>query len=153
MWMEMLPTRTRNRASGWTVERQHAFLDALAETGSAERAAVRVGMSASTAYRLRKQTRGTAFAEAWDEVLASRASRLTSELFDRVNGTPEPVYYRGRVIGEKVIASNRLLLAMLTRTMGRQRAARVDPEAAYFAALARLKAVKVNESAEFATIP
>jgi len=63
--MEAPSRRTRNRASGKTRERQAAFLDALAEVGSAERAAVRVGLSASSAFRLRRQPRGAAFAAAW----------------------------------------------------------------------------------------
>ena len=150
--MSISPSRTRNRLTGWTPARRDAFLEALAETGSAERAAVRVVMSASTAYRLRKQPRGAIFAMSWDAVLATRAGQLKEELLARVNDTPEPVYYRGRVIGEKVVATNRLLLGMLARTT-RRRAATTGADEAYFTALARLTALKVNESAVFATIP
>jgi hypothetical protein len=132
--------RTRNRASGWTRERQAVFLDALAEVGSAERAAVRVGLSASSAFRLRRQPRGAAFAAAWDTVISTRTAQLTEELLVRVSGTPEPVCYRGRVIGEKVVASNRILVGVLARTLAQQRAAATDPEAVYFAARARLNA-------------
>lgn len=144
--------RTRNRLTGWTPARREQFLEALAETGSAERAAVRAGMSVSTAYRLRKQPRGAVFALSWDAVVSTRAGQLKEELLRRVNDVSEPVYYRGRVIGEKVVASNRLLLGVLART-ARRRAGTTSAEEAYFAALARLTALKVNESAEFATIP
>ena len=144
--------RCRNRASGWTVERQTLFLAALAESGSAERAAVDVGMSASTAYRLRKQPRGADFATAWDTVLSIRAARLTEELLARANPPPRQAYYRGRVIGEKVAVSNRLLLAMLDHTMARRVRGSGDPATVYYAALARLAALKVNDSTGSATI-
>ncbi len=150
--MTSLVPRSRNRASGWTVERQALFLAALAERGSAERAAVGVGMSASTAYRLRKQARGADFAAAWDTVLSIRATRLTEELLARANPPPRQLYYRGRVVGEKVAASNRLLLAMLDRTMARRARSSDDPATVYYAALARLEALKVNDSTGSATI-
>jgi len=44
------------------------------------------------------------------------------------------------VIGEKVVASNRILVGVLARTLARQRAAATDPEPVYFAARARLSA-------------
>ncbi len=126
--MTTTPPRTRNRASGWTPARQEAFLAALLELGSAERAAVAVGLSASSAYRLRKQPRGAEFAAAWDATLAEREARFVAELFERLQGKREPAYYRGRVIGERVIASDRLLLRVLDRTMARR--PRPDPAAA-----------------------
>ena len=150
--MSVQSLRTRNRLTGWTPVRRDAFLEALAETGSAERAAVRVGMSVSTAYRLRKQPRGAIFALSWDAVVSTRRGQLKEELLARVNGVPKPVYYRGRVIGEKVVASNRLLLGVLARTT-RHQAATANAEEVYFTALARLTALKVNESADLATIP
>ena len=150
--MTDLAPRSRNRASGWTVERQTLFLAALAESGSAERAAVDVGMSASTAYRLRKQQRGADFATAWDTVLSIRAARLTEELLARANPPPRLLYFRGRVIGEKVAVSNRLLLAMLDRTRAKRARSSDDPATVFYAALARLDALKVNDSIAAATI-
>ena len=151
--MVIAALRTRNRPSGWTAERQAAFLVALGESGSAERAAVAVGLSVSTAYRLRKQARGADFAAGWDAVLSVRIDRLKEELLARANPAPRPVYYRGRVVGEKVAVSNRLLLSVLTRTIRNHRVSSVDAATAHFAALERLAALKVNDSTDSATIP
>ena len=117
-----LAPRTRNRLTGWTPARRAAFLEALAETGSAERAAVRVGLSASSVFRLRRQPRGAAFALAWDGVLNERRARLADAVMARISEKREPVFYRGRVIGERVVASNRLLLSVLARTFADRRA-------------------------------
>ena len=47
--------RQTSRHDGWTVERQHAFIEALADTGSVKAAAAAVDMSAEGAYYLRRQ--------------------------------------------------------------------------------------------------
>ena len=140
----------RNRTSGWTSDRRAAFLAALGELGSVERAAVHVGLSASSAYRLRKQARGADFALDWDATLAQREGRLFEKLMDRVVERHAPAYYRGRVIGERVVASDRLLLRVLDRTMQR-RAPRSRDEAAtdFYAAVQRLRdGDKFNGSAQ-----
>ena len=142
------PPRTRHRASGWTAERQAAFLEALAELGSVERAAACVGLSASSAFRLRKQPRGAAFAAEWDAALATREERLHDALMDRIAQRHAPAYYRGRIIGERVVASDRLLLRVLDRRL-RRRPVRTAEEAVacYDAALTRLRGgLKFNES-------
>ena len=50
----------RTRASGWTAERQVAFIAALARTGVVRAAAASVGMSARSAYGLRARAACTA---------------------------------------------------------------------------------------------
>ena len=60
------------RRDGWTVERQLAFLDMLARTGSVTTAADVVGMSRESAYRLRKRASAALFAAQWDRALAAR---------------------------------------------------------------------------------
>jgi hypothetical protein len=50
------------RHDGWTPERQHAFLSALAEGQTVERACRLVGLTVSSAYALRRRAAGAAFA-------------------------------------------------------------------------------------------
>jgi molybdenum-dependent DNA-binding transcriptional regulator ModE len=49
------PVPVRARRDGWTVERQYAFIEALAETGMVEEACRRVGMSRTSADNLRSR--------------------------------------------------------------------------------------------------
>ncbi|MCJ8158478.1 hypothetical protein [Sphingomonas sp. LaA6.9] len=50
--------RLCKRHDGWTPERQRAFVDALAETGSVRHAASRINMSSEGAYYLRRRPGG-----------------------------------------------------------------------------------------------
>ena len=63
------PAPVRARHDGWTVERQYAFIEALAETGIVEEAARRVGMSDTSAYNLRRRPCGVHFRRAWEAAL------------------------------------------------------------------------------------
>jgi molybdenum-dependent DNA-binding transcriptional regulator ModE len=56
--------RLCKRHDGWTLERQRAFIEALAETGSAATACRMVNMSLATAYALRHHAQGASFARA-----------------------------------------------------------------------------------------
>lgn len=60
----------------WTPAKQRAFLHALAETGSVARAARAVGMSRSSAHRLRVRLAGTLFDRMWATVLRLHAEQL-----------------------------------------------------------------------------
>jgi hypothetical protein len=62
-------TRARPRRDGWTVEKQIAFIEALAETGIVEEACRRVGMSRSSADNLRRRPCGVHFRRAWEAAL------------------------------------------------------------------------------------
>ena len=62
------PPRRSNAEYRWSRLRIHAFLRALAVTGSVAAAARVVGMSRQSAYRLRRRL-GVGFAEVWDEGL------------------------------------------------------------------------------------
>jgi len=53
------------RHDGWTPERQKAFIEALADTGSVSRAAAMVNMSSEGAYYLRRQHGAEEFRRAW----------------------------------------------------------------------------------------
>ena len=50
------------RVDGWTYERQAAFLMTLSETGLVSQACAFAEMSVASAYALRREPRGAAFA-------------------------------------------------------------------------------------------
>lgn len=58
------------RCNGWTIVRRDAFIAALAAGWTVTRAAARVSLSASSAYRLYR--RDACFAARWDQVAADR---------------------------------------------------------------------------------
>lgn len=57
------------RHDGWTPERQIAFIEALADTGSVEAACKAVDMSQAGAYNLRRQPGAESFRKAWQAAL------------------------------------------------------------------------------------
>ena len=67
-----MPVPVRVRRDGWTAERQHIFIAALAQTGCIGQAAQAAGMSRESAYRLRLRKGAGSFAAAWDSILAAR---------------------------------------------------------------------------------
>ncbi|MFB0874321.1 MULTISPECIES: LysR family transcriptional regulator [unclassified Sphingobium] len=65
------PSRPRAASRGhWTPALQARFLAALLQSGSVRDAARAVGMSPSSAHRLRRRLAGTEFDANWDEALA-----------------------------------------------------------------------------------
>ncbi len=112
------------RRDGWTPERQEGFLDALGQTCNVARAAAAVGMSASTAYRLRARPEGEAFGQAWDMILDYTQSNLEARFIDlALNGWQQPVIHKGRIIGEQTVVSDKLMVALL-RYLTRKRSTR-----------------------------
>jgi hypothetical protein len=57
------------RHDGWTRLRQRLFLEELADCGIVTHAAARAGMTRQSAWRLRRRSEGTPFAQQWDEAL------------------------------------------------------------------------------------
>ena len=105
---------TRAPQTGFTRERQAEFLRALADGGSARRAAKRVGVSHQSAYRARRACRE--FARAWDVALLSARSRAEEVLADRaLDGVEEAVFYHGEEVATRRRYDSRLLLAHLAR--------------------------------------
>lgn len=104
----------RPRHDGWSAERQIAFIEALAETACVEEACRRVGMSDSSAYKLRNQYRGRHFRAAWDAALDCALSRLEQAVLDRaLHGTPRPIFFKGEQIGEWRHHDERLTMFLL----------------------------------------
>lgn len=66
--------QTRQRADGWTPERQAEFIGHIAETHLVSAAVRAVSMSRESAYRLRTRPGAEGFAAVWDMALARRAT-------------------------------------------------------------------------------
>jgi len=108
------PVPVRARHDGWTRERQIAFIEALAECGCVGDACRRVGMSAESAYRLRRRFDAQGFRLAWDAALDYAIRRLSDAAFSRaIHGVPVPHYYKGEVVGEHRRYDNRLTMFLL----------------------------------------
>lgn len=108
------PVALRHRIDGWTPAKQRRFIEILADTGSVDDAALLVGMSRESAYRLRRRTDATGFAHAWEAAIHTSTRRLIDIAFDRaVNGVATPIFYKGERIGERRAYSDRLLIFLL----------------------------------------
>lgn len=108
------PVQTKPRHDGWTPERQHDFIVALAESGCVTEAARSVGKTATTAYRLRARPDAGAFRQAWDIALDFAIRRLSDAAVSRaLNGVSRPVFYQGEQIGERRHYDERLTMFLL----------------------------------------
>ncbi|MBO9622807.1 MAG: hypothetical protein J7500_08845 [Sphingomonas sp.] len=127
----------RPTATGWTAERQIAFIAALARMGVVRAAAESVGMSARSAYQLRARVRQRthnladvpmtpeqaaalgpgyvySFAAAWDLALdAGLQLQMEAALPVALVGERTPVIRRGRIIGWQHKYNMRLAIAAL----------------------------------------
>lgn len=105
---------TRSRHDGWTPERQHDFIQALAESACIAEACGAVGMSPSSAYRLRALPAASAFRQAWDIALDYAIRRLGDAALARaLHGVARPVYYKGEQIGERRYFDEKLTMFLL----------------------------------------
>jgi hypothetical protein len=104
----------RDRHDGWTPERQHAFIAALAESGCVDEACRTVGMSTQSAYRLRRHFDAQGFRLAWDAALGYAIRRLSDAVYARaIHGVAVPHYYKGEVVGEHRRYDERLAMFLL----------------------------------------
>lgn len=126
---QWLPVRRKPRKDGWTPQRQRDFIAALAGSGSLEFACMEVGMSKSSAHRLRRSPGAEQFSAAWDVALEHAAKVLLDTAFERAfNGSTEPVFDRdGCRTGTRYRQNDRLLMFLLRAYMpGRFRHAHRD---------------------------
>ena len=116
-----VPSACRRR-DGWTPERQHAFILALAQLGLIGAAARSVGMSRKSAYALLKRAGpDSSFARAWDAAIAGGRAQARDLGIERaVHGVQIPYFYRGIQRGTQTVYDDRLLIAAL-RAVGRAR--------------------------------
>ena len=92
--------RKSPRHDGWTVERQRAFIEALADTGCVAVAAKMVNMSQAGCYQLRRQPGATSFRRAWDAAQNLGLQIVKDEAFDRaMHGQLVPVFVGGKLMG------------------------------------------------------
>lgn len=102
------------RHDGWTPERQRAFIEALADTGSVDAACKAVNMSTVGAYYLRRQPGAQGFRMAWEAALQLGIQRVEDVVMDRaLNGVEEPLYSYGKLIGTRRRYNDRLLMFIL----------------------------------------
>ncbi|MEO0462066.1 MAG: hypothetical protein AAF127_02975 [Pseudomonadota bacterium] len=108
------PVPIKPRSDGWTPERQHEFIEALADTGSVEAACKQVNMSTVGAYRIRRLPEGESFAREWEAALQLGVRRLEDVAMERaLNGVEEPFYVYGKHVGTRTRHNDRLLMFML----------------------------------------
>jgi len=108
-----LPAR-RPRHDGWTVERQEAFLKALATCACVTHAARSVGMSRESAYQLYHRPSAFAFRRGWDAALDCSLRLVEDEAWSRaVNGVARPIFYQGEQVGEYRHYDERLTMFLL----------------------------------------
>jgi hypothetical protein len=108
------PVPVKARHDGWTRERQRGFIDRLCLTGNVARSARAVGMSAQSAYTLRKHPGAASFAQAWDRALASGQSYQIDVGLERsLLGERVPIVRNGVCVGEMHRFDNRLAMATL----------------------------------------
>ena len=108
------PVDLRPRHDGWTLDRQRAFLEALADSGIVRHAAGEVGMSEQSVTRLRRRAGAASFDLACDAALRIGARRLRAIAFERaVEGQVKRHYYHGELVSEERVFDNRLLICLL----------------------------------------
>jgi hypothetical protein len=108
------PAQLRPRHDGWTVERQIHFIETLAATKCVDEACRRVGMSDTSAYRLRNRPCGAAFRRAWDAAMDCQLHRVEQSAIERsMNGVSRPVFYKGEQVGEWRHYDERLTMFLL----------------------------------------
>ena len=113
---DFIPAPSRRRIAGWTPARQAAFVAALFDGHGVRAAAASVGLTAQSAYALRRRADAADFALAWDVAIDVGAMKLGDTALDRaLNGERRTVWYQGKAVGERVVYDNRLLIALLTR--------------------------------------
>jgi hypothetical protein len=115
---DFTPVPRKYRYDGWTPERQRAFIEALADTGSVKAACHRINMSQVGAYYLRRQPGAEEFRAAWTAALDFGVQSLVDIAIDRAKeGVPVPVFYKGAQVGERRWYNDRLLMFILKHHM------------------------------------
>ena len=108
-----VPAR-RPRRDGWTVERQEAFLKALANCGCVTHACRAVGMSRESAYNLYNRESAVAFRRGWETALDCSLRMVEDEAWSRaIRGVARPVFYQGEQVGEYRHFDERLTMFLL----------------------------------------
>jgi hypothetical protein len=108
------PASPRSREDGWTPQRQHDFIETLADTGSVTRAALAVGMTRESAYSLRRRKDARGFREAWEAAQDIATGRLADACLERaIYGEQIPIVHNGEIIGHRTRHSDALAIFLL----------------------------------------
>src|SRR4051812_12013735 len=108
------PVPLRARRDGWTVERQDAFLKALASCGCVTHACRAVGMSRQSAHDLYNRPAAAAFRRGWDAALDCSIRLVEDNAWSRsINGVPRPIFFQGEQVGEYRHFDERLTMFLL----------------------------------------
>lgn len=108
------PVPLRYRRDGWTVERQVAFLEKLADCGSMRAVCRHVGMSRESLRRLRRHVWGRDFRDACEAAIDCAYAELEEAAAERAkNGVPRPIFYKGEQVGEWRQFDERLTMFLL----------------------------------------
>ena len=108
---DFTPVPRKYRHDGWTPERQKAFIEALAATGSVSHAARAVNMAKEGAYQLRLHPQAASFRAAWEAALDHGVQRLVDVTMERaIDGVPVPIVHKGEVVGERRVYNDRLAM-------------------------------------------
>lgn len=105
----------RPRSTGWTPDRQRKFIEALASSACVTEAAANVGLSATSAYNLRRRPEAEAFRLAWDAAIDFAMRRLVDAALARaVHGVAVPVFWKGEQVGERREYPERLAMFLMS---------------------------------------
>jgi hypothetical protein len=115
------------RVDGWTYERQAAFLMTLSETGLVSQACAFAEMSVASAYALRREPRGAAFALGWQAAHLLARDRLEDVLLEAAITGIESVSTRVDGVARRRTLNGNLSMAVLGRLD--KRAAALDDRA------------------------
>ncbi len=110
-----LPVPRSPRHDGWSPERQWAFVQALADTGSVSQAARIVGKSVGSANALRRHPLAAGFRAACEAALAQASCTIEEVALERVLNGEVETFTRGdgESIERRRPCSDRLLIHML----------------------------------------
>ncbi len=103
------------RVDGWTYERQAAFLMTLSETGLVSQACAFAEMSVASAYALRREPRGAAFALGWQAAHLLARDRLEDVLLEAAISGVESVTERVEKVSFRRVLNGNLSMAVLNR--------------------------------------
>ena len=108
------PVPVRPRRDGWTAERQIAFVEKLADTGSISAACKHVGMSRESVRQLRRRPCGRAFRDACEAAVDCGYAELEESAVERSRkGVARPIFYKGEQVGEWRHHDERLTMFLL----------------------------------------
>jgi hypothetical protein len=115
------------RVDGWSYERQATFLMTLSETGLVSQACKFAEMSVASAYSLRREPRGRAFALGWQAAHLLARDRLEDVLLEAAITGVESVSTRVDGVTRRRCLNSNLSMAVLKRLDSR--AAALDDRA------------------------